>query len=142
MTQRPIAKRYEYHEIEEGKVVEFSRSISQDDVDAFAKLTQDYNPLHTDREFGMKSEFKSNIVHGMLAGSLFSTLVGMHCPGEKNLYLTQSLNFKKPILPDSELVVRGEVKSKIDAVHIIVIKTTILCGDIVLIDGEAKVKVI
>ena len=77
----------------------------------------------------------------MLAGSLFSTLVGMVCPGKNNLYLAQSLNFKNPIYPNSELIVRGIVKSKIDAIKLIVINTEIIVNEIIVIEGEAKVRI-
>jgi len=78
----------------------------------------------------------------MLAGSLFSTLVGMVCPGKKNLYLSQSLNFKKPIFFGDNLEVKGTVKGKIESMHMIVIKTEILVDGSIVIDGEAKVRLI
>lgn len=136
------ANEYSYEEIEAGKKFGFERLITQEDVNKFAELTQDFNPLHMDKNYAEKTEFKGNIIHGMLAGSLFSTLVGMHCPGKKNLYLSQTLNFKKPIKPGSKVKVQGEVTNKIDAFKLIVIKTQILVNNEVCIDGEAKVKII
>ena len=65
----------------------------------------------------------------------------MICKGKKNLYLAQSLNFKNPIYPNSELIVRGTVKSKSDTIKIIIINTEILVNGNVVINGEAKVKV-
>lgn len=132
---------YNYDEIRVGDVFEFKRNLSIEDVDNYAKLTEDFNPLHCDEKYAKSTQFKSRIVHGMLVGSLFSTLVGMICPGKKNLYLAQSLNFKNPIYPNSELIVRGTVKSKSDTIKIIIINTEILVNGNVVINGEAKVKV-
>lgn len=132
---------YNYDEIHVGDIFEFKRNLSIEDVNNYAKLTGDFNPLHCDEEYAKNTQFKGIITHGMLAGSLFSTLVGMVCPGKKNLYLAQSLNFKNPIYPNSELIVRGVVKNKIDAIKLIVINTKITVNGIIAIDGEAKVKI-
>ena len=83
-----------YHDVKVGDIHEFEKQITRQDIDIFAELTGDFNPLHTDKSYGKKSKFGNNIVHGMLAGSLFSTLIGMYCLGEKSLYLSQNLNFK------------------------------------------------
>ena len=124
-----------------GDVFQFEKEITRDDVVAFADLTGDHNPLHVNEEFGKKSQFKRNIVHGMLAGSLFSTLVGMHCPGEKSLYMSQSLNFRLPIYYDDKVTVRGTVVDKTDSIKLITLKTEIIKEDKVAINVEAKVKV-
>ena len=49
--------------------------------------------------------------------------------------------FKKPIKPNSEVIVKGEVKEKIDSIEVIIIKTEIVDNDEIAIDGEAKVKI-
>lgn len=140
MTEKAV--RIAYNDIREGAVYEFDKEITKDDVLSFAGLVGDFNPLHTNPDFGKKSRFKSNIVHGMLAGSLFSTLVGMHCPGENCLYLQQTLNFREPIFPGERVTVRGTVIDKNDAVRIVTLKTEIIKGGRTAISGEAKAKVL
>lgn len=130
-----------YSDINEGSVYIFSRKISEKDVKEFAKLSGDFNPLHVDAEFGRKSRFKGNIAHGMLAASLFSALIGMHCPGEKSLYMSQTLNFRLPVYYGDTLTVKGTVISKNDSIKMVTLKTEILKNDKVAIDGEAKVRV-
>ena len=98
--------------------------------------------MHVDPSFSKAKGFQDQVIHGMLAGSFFSTLVGMVCPGEKNLYLTQSLNFRKPIYLGSKLVVRGKIIEKVDSVKLLFLRTEILCGDEIVIEGEARVKLI
>ena len=131
----------EYHDIEIGAVYHFHKKIHKEQVMEFARLIGDFNPLHIDPEFGDNSLFKKNIVHGMLVGSLFSTLVGMYCPGEKCLYLSQSLHFKKPVFYNDTVMVRGTVRSKNDSMQLVTIKTEIVKDDIVSISGDAIVKV-
>ena len=136
------AAKLSYSDINEGNVYSFNRKISKQDVMDFAKLSGDFNPLHVDAGFGKKSQFKGNIVHGMLLSSLFSTLVGMHCPGEKSLYMSQTLKFRQPIYYDDNVVVKGTVTEKNDSIKIVTIKTEILKEGKIAIDGEAKVKVL
>jgi len=131
-----------FADIKEGEIYQFTRKITFDDVLKFADLTGDFNPLHVDKEFGKNSQFKQNIVHGMLAGSLFSTLVGMNCPGKNSLYLSQTLNFKKPIFYDDTITVKGTVIAKNDVIHLITLKTEIIKEGKVCINGEAKIIVL
>lgn len=131
-----------FADLEEGKIYQFTRKITPEDVLKFSVLTGDYNPLHVDKKFGEKSQFKQNIVHGMLVGSLFSTLVGMHCPGKKSLYLSQTLNFKIPLFYNDTIIVRGTIIGKNEAVRLITLKTEIIKEEKVCVHGEARIKMI
>lgn len=117
-----------------GDSAEFEEMVSEELILQFAKLSGDHNPLHT----------KRHVAHGMLGGALLSRLVGMHLPGLRALYLSQSLAFKAPIAAGSRVVVRGEVVQKMDALKILTIRTTITERDsgTVLTSGEARVRVV
>lgn len=141
MLLKSNAANYSYDEIVIGKVVSFERTITKEDVDTFSILTGDMNPLHIDYEFGRKSKFEKNIVHGMLCASLFSTLVGMHYPGEKCLYLGQTLQFRMPLFYGETVEVRGTVLEKFDAIRIMKMKMEILRGKDLIVFGEARVQV-
>lgn len=129
-------------EIKNGDIYSFNKKISEDDVLKFAEITGDHNPLHVDKNFGKKSKFKRNLVHGMLAGSLFSTLVGMYCPGKNALYLSQTLSFKFPIFYGDVVIVRGTVMAKNDSINLINLRTEIIKNKKVCISGEAKIKIL
>ena len=139
---KEIATYYRYEDLEIGKVICFNRKITLKDVEAFALLSGDKNPLHMDEAFGRNSKFKKNIVHGMLCASLFSTLVGMYCPGKNCLYLGQSLQFKLPLFHDEAVEVRGTILEKFDALKIIKMKTEIIRSKEIIVTGEARVKVV
>ena len=75
-------------------------SFSQEEVNQFAKVTGDNNPVHTDPDFAAKTMFKRPIMHGMLGAALFSKVFGTLFPGEGTIYLKQSLSFLKPMYVD------------------------------------------
>ena len=131
-----------YKDIHIGDVHEFTRTITKQDVGLFAELSGDYNKIHVDEEYSKKTLFKKNIVHGMFAGMLFSTFIGMHCPGENSLYLSQTLNFAHPIFPNDTVIVRGTIIHKNDSIKVITIKMEIHVNEKIAVFGEAKVKVI
>ena len=138
----PNPANLKFSSIKIGSKYSFRKNFSFDDLLSFAQLTGDFNPLHVNREYGKESLFKQNIVHGMLAGSLFSTLVGMYCPGQNCLYLSQEIKFIKPIFPNQRIDVRGTVIKKIGALKILYLKTEILAEEKILIEGFAKVRVL
>ena len=140
---KPQPEIHSFDDIKIGDRREFSKIISAKDVDIFAKLVGDYNPLHMDDEYAKKTRFKSKLVHGMLIASHFSTIVGMHLPGRNCLYLTQEVSFKKPIKINDKVKILGEVTKKINSVKILKIKTqAINQHNEVVVDGYAKVMVL
>ena len=136
----PKAAKLNYNEIIVGAEYQFTKKIHRQLVLDFAQLTGDYSPLHTDLEFGKTCSFRQNVVHGMLLGSLFSTLVGMYCPGERCLYISQSLNFKKPIFYEDTVIVKGTVLSKTDSIQLVTMKTEIIKHSEIAINGEARIQ--
>lgn len=131
-----------YDEIKVGDVFSFEKIVDVELVKKFAEISEDFSPLHVDAGYGKSSEFGGNIAHGALLGSLFSALVGMLCPGEKALYLSQTLNFKKALPVGSRVVVEGRVVNKSDAARLIELETLIKnsSGETV-VSGTAMVKV-
>jgi 3-hydroxybutyryl-CoA dehydratase len=81
---------------------EYKFSFTQEDVDNFAKVTGDYNPIHIDETIARHSIFKKRIVHGFLSGSVFSRVFGTIWPGEGTIYLSQTMNFLKPMYTSVE----------------------------------------
>jgi len=129
-----------FDDIEIGEKTEFNRTVKAADVDAFAELTGDNNPLHMDEAFAKKTRFKGRIVHGMLVASYISTLVGMHMPGKNALFLGLDIRFISPIRIGDEIRVVGTVLSKSGSVKLITIKTEIFAGDFKVMDGKARVQ--
>ena len=83
--------------LSKGTCESFSKTITEGDVNLFAGITGDFNPLHINEEEAKKTVFKSRIAHGMLTGSLISTVIGTKMPGPGTIYLEQNLKFIKPV---------------------------------------------
>tara|TARA_B100001123_G_C14773201_1_gene813580 strand:+ start:234 stop:653 length:420 start_codon:yes stop_codon:yes gene_type:complete len=113
-----------YEEIDVGYEVELIRTVTEKDVKRFSEVSGDKNLIHTDKEFASKTRFKKPIVHGMFTASLFSNLVGNVLPGNGSLYLTQDLNFKKPVYIGDTIRAKLKVIRKVDGPKILVLKTT------------------
>jgi acyl dehydratase len=75
-------------------------SFTQDDVILFAKVSGDNNPLHLDAEFAATTNFKKPIIHGALASSVFSKVMGTMFPGFGSIYLKQSSEYLRPMFVD------------------------------------------
>ncbi len=130
----------EYEEIEVGDEAELTRTVTEDDVRYFAEISGDQNLIHTDKEFASNTRFKKPIVHGMFTASLFSNLVGNVLPGNGSLYLTQDLNFKKPVFIGDTIRAKLTVLRKVDGPKILVLKTTASNqNDEIVLTGKGQV---
>lgn len=138
MTNTPLE--YTFDSLNIGVKQKFQILITAKLVSDFAEISGDFNPLHMDENFAMKTKFKKRICHGMLTSSFFSRLIGMYLPGKNALYFTQSLNFISPCFIDDRITIEGEIIDKSTATRIISIKTTAINqNNVLLLDGIAEV---
>jgi acyl dehydratase len=123
-----------------GDTAEITRTIEQADIDAFASVTGDHNPVHVDAEFAKRTRFGKRIAHGMLTASLISAVLANKLPGEGSVYLGQTLEFVAPVFPGDEITARVTVKEIREDKPIMKLET--ICvnqrGEVV-IRGEATV---
>lgn len=127
--------------IELNQVYKHSFSFTQQDVEKFAEVTGDKNPIHLDNAYAAQTVFKKPIMHGFLGGAIFSKVFGTLFPGEGTIYLKQSMAFVKPMFVDTEyeavFTVREIIKEKNRAIIDTVI-SEVSTGD-ATIKGEATV---
>lgn len=136
MTSDPFSR------IQVGDTAELSHTITARDVDGFAELTGDDNPLHMDEEFASTTNLRKRVVHGMLTASFISTIIGTKLPGKGALWYEQNLKFLRPVRIGETIRILATVLHKSPAQRLLVISTDIYdqAGSKVL-GGEAKVKV-
>jgi acyl dehydratase len=129
-----------YEEIKVGDRAVLQRRITGEDIEKFAEVTGDKNPVHLDEEYAKASFFGRRIAHGMLTAGLISNLLGNVLPGPGTVYLRQELKFLAPVYPGDTIEAGVEVLEKNDAKKILRLKTS--CrnqeGKAVL-EGEALV---
>lgn len=75
-------------------------TITQAQVNAFAEVSGDHNPLHLDAAYAAGTVFKKPIIHGMFGASIISCILGTKFPGEGAVYLKQGLEFMRPMFAD------------------------------------------
>lgn len=76
--------------------------FTQADVEDFARVTGDNNPLHLDAAFAAQTPFKRPIIHGMLGASIFTKVLGTEFPGYGSVYMSQTLAFLRPMFVDTD----------------------------------------
>jgi 3-hydroxybutyryl-CoA dehydratase len=129
-----------YKDIQIGDTAFFSKTITDSDIFKFAGLTGDFNPVHIDNEFAKETPFKERIAHGLLTGSLISTVLGMKLPGPNSIYLSQNFKFTAPVKIGDTVKATVEVVEKRDEKKIIKLKTQVLNQrQELVVDGEAIV---
>ena len=119
-----------------GDSFEFSKTITEADVERFAAATGDTNPLHLDEDFAEETRFRGQIVHGTLAGGLISAALA-RVPGLV-VYLSQDLEFHNPVRIDDRLTAECDVVEDFgnDQYRL---NTRVLNNGEVTIDGEAVI---
>jgi len=131
-----------YADISINDIFSFPHTFTLQQLDLFSDLTGDKNPIHLDNRFAIDAGFESNLVYGMLSASLFSRLIGMYCPGKDGLYLSQTLDFRKPIYTEREIIVKGTIIKKFDKFKMIKMKTEIIDQENTFVSGEASARFI
>jgi 3-hydroxybutyryl-CoA dehydratase len=105
---------YTYDEITIGQTASYSKQIEEKDIQLFAAVSGDVNPVHLDAEFAATTQFKERIAHGMLTGAVISAALALELPGPGTIYLGQSLRFRLPVKIGDEITVLLEVTEKRD----------------------------
>lgn len=116
---------YTYSEINVGDEESFYHEITEEQMEAFLKITNDTNSLHNDEKKAIEEGYEGRVVYGMLTASLISTLAGVYMPGENSLINSEELYFAKPVYIGDKLLVRGKVYAKNDKFNLITLKVSI-----------------
>ena len=91
------------------KSASFKVFVSNKDIQTFAKLTGDLNPLHIDPEYAATTNFKGQIAHGALLVGYISRLLGMYIPGERCLIINFNIKLLSPVFVDTKIEVNGSI---------------------------------
>jgi 3-hydroxybutyryl-CoA dehydratase len=133
------ARSYSIDDLSVGMSASYERTITVADIEAFAAVSGDHNPVHLDEDYAKTTRFKGRIAHGMLGASFISTVLASQLPGPGTVYLGQTLLFKRPVRPGEKVVTRVTVATILHDKGQVVLKTECRVGETVVIDGEATV---
>ncbi len=140
---QPTIQIASFDKITVGDEARLVKKILAEDVDAFARLSGDYNPLHMDAEFARRTSFQRRVAHGMIIGSYVSTLVGMHLPGPGALWAQQNFRWRSPVFIGDEISITLKVTHKSEGTRTLNIEVSAVNqnGQTVL-EGEGTVMVL
>lgn len=125
-------------ELKLGDSAQFSKTITEKDIEDFARVTGDFNPIHTDETYASKTRFKGRIAHGVLSIGLLSSILGNTLPGFGTIYLSQEVRFLAPVRIGDTITVRVEVIEIVPEKNRVKFKTTCINQDgKEVVDGTA-----
>ena len=119
----------------------YQKTITETDIDAFAALTGDTNPVHLDSEYAATTPFRARIAHGMLSAGLISTVLGTQLPGPGCIYLEQQIKFKAPVFIGDTLVATVTVEDINQRRGRVNLKTQCFVNTKLVADGTASMMV-
>ena len=126
-------------DIHPGMKVSYSQTITDADIKAFAGISGDHNPVHVSEHYAEQSRFGKRIAHGLMSAGFFSALFGMRLPGPGCVYVSQSLQFKRPVYINDTVVAAVEV-TKVDRERRrVFFNTECTVGTKRVITGEAEI---
>jgi 3-hydroxybutyryl-CoA dehydratase len=124
-----------------GQSAQSEKTVTQEDIIAFAGVSGDHNPVHLDAAFAATTPFKGIIAHGMLSASFISAILGTTLPGEGTIYMGQNLKFLAPVRPGDTVRTVVTIKEIVAEKRRVICQTACYVGDTMVIDGEATLLV-
>jgi len=112
-----------------GNQASATKTVTEKDVNAFAELIGDFNPLHVDEAYARESRFGARIAHGVFTAGVISAALGNELPGPGGIYLSQKIDFMAPVYLGDTITAIVEVSSWRPEKRIITLKTDVYNQD-------------
>jgi len=132
---------YYLQDLSIGMQSSYEKTIRAEDIDAFAAITGDTNPVHLDEVYAASTPFKARIAHGMLSAGLISTVLGTQLPGPGCIYLDQQIRFRAPVYINDVLVATVTVEEINERRGRVSLKTQCFVSGKLVADGTASMMV-
>jgi len=121
-----------------GQTAELSRTVGDDDIALFTRISGDRNPLHYDKAAAKASRFGEIVVQGGITSAILNAVVAEKLPGPGTVFLKVDWAFTAPVRPGDTITGRVEVTSVRTDKPITQLKTTVTLHDgTVVLDGTA-----
>jgi acyl dehydratase len=118
-----------------------SRTVSQEQIKAYADASGDHNPIHLDADFAVSVGLPGTIAHGMLELGILAEAISRWAGGSANLR-SLSCRFSKPLLAGDTIICTGTVVGVIEeeGIATLDVSATSDRGERVLTNGRATVR--
>lgn len=126
-------------DIEMGMTRYLRKQVTDHDIEMFAEVSTDRNPVHLDDAYAQDTIFEGRIAHGMLTAGLISAVIGEQLPGHGTVYLGQSLKFLAPVRPGDTVYAEVKVTDIDIAKRRVTLETHCSVDGKKVVIGEAKV---
>ena len=130
-----------FEDLSIGQSAETTRVVTASDVEAFAAVSGDTNPVHLDEDYAKTTTFQTRIAHGMLSGAYISAVIGTKLPGPGSIYLSQSMRFRRPVKLGDAVVARVTIQALDEARGHATLATVCQVNGKTVVDGEAVIMV-
>lgn len=117
-------------EIEMGMMRSLQKVVTDEDIQMFAQVSTDHNPVHMDDDYAQDTIFEGRIAHGMLTAGLISAVIGEQLPGHGTVYMGQTLKFLAPVRPGDT------VQAEVEVIDIDYAKRRVQLATRCLVDGK------
>ena len=121
-------------DIEIGMTRSLSKTITDTDIQLFAEISTDHNPVHLDEAYAQDTIFAGRIAHGMLTAGLISAVIGEQLPGHGTVYMGQTLKFLAPVRPGDR------VEASVTVTAMDIGKRRVTMDTVCLVDGKPVLK--
>lgn len=126
-------------DMEVGQSASVSKTVTAEDIEKFAEVSMDNNPVHLDQAYAETTMFKTRIAHGMLSAGFISAVLGTKLPGKGTIYMGQTLRFKAPVKIGDTVDTTCTIKEINPEKKRVVLESVCKVGDKVVLDGESTV---
>lgn len=126
-------------DLEIGMTRHVRKVITDEDIEKFAEVSTDHNPVHLDDDYAENTVFHGRIAHGMLTAGLISAVIGEQLPGHGTIYMGQTLKFLAPVRPGDTVLAEVTVVEIDHRKRRVTLDCQCSVGDTVVLKGEAKV---
>jgi acyl dehydratase len=139
---------FTFDELTVGQTATYTRTVTDRDVQLFAAVSGDVNPVHLDAAFAATTQFKERIAHGMYTAGLISAAIAMELPGPGSIYLGQNLRFERPVKIGDTITVELKVTEKLAEKKFVQLETiarnqhgkTVLSGSATVLPPAEKMR--
>jgi len=118
MTGRTIENKT-FEEIRLGDTASITKTLTKEDLEKFAALTGDLDPIHLDEGYAVKHNSGHLAAQSIWSGLLASTLLGSELPGPGTVYVSQKLDFIKTLKIGDTITLTIRANRKEPETHVV-----------------------